>query len=290
MPPDVILPLASGFGYAVAAIFLKRAADGGAGPWRATFVTNWVAALILSLWWLRGGQPFAWQHLWHAMIVGGCFFVGQVFTFLALNRGDVSVATPVLGTKVIFVVLFSRMLTSAPVPGAWWLAALLTAFGTALLGWSGTRKRYVAISLALGFSAAACFSMTDVLCQMWAPAWGFGQFAPALFWTVALLSLALLPLFREPLRELSGSTFRWLLAGAVMIALQASGIAYSIMVFGTAAKTNVLYNTRGVWSVLLVWCFGHWFGNTERNLGPGVLLRRLAGAILLLSAILLITS
>ena len=52
---------------------------------------------------------------------------------------------------------------------------------------------------------------------------------------------------------------------------------------------NVLYTTRGVWGVLLVWVFGHWFANTERSLGPAVLTRRLIGAILLLAAIALVT-
>jgi hypothetical protein len=124
---------------------------------------------------------------------------------------------------------------------------------------------------------------------MWAPAWGFGQFAPVVFGTVALLSLALVPLFSAPLREMGRVTFSWLLAGAVLIGMQVTGIAYSVMVFGSAAKTNVIYNTRGVWSVLLVWAFGHWVGNTERAHGGAVFARRLTGAVLLLGAIALVT-
>jgi len=70
--------------------------------------------------------------------------------------------------------------------------------------------------------------------------------------------------------------------------VQASGVAWGIVNLG-ATTTNVLYNSRGVWSVVLVWWVGHWFGNTERARGPGVMLRRLAGSLLLLSAILLLT-
>jgi drug/metabolite transporter (DMT)-like permease len=290
MHPDVVIPLAAGFVYAIAALLLKRATDSGAGPWRTAFVTNWVSALVFSFWALQGGSPFAWIHLGHAMLAGCFFFLGQILAFLALSRGDVSVATPVLGTKVIFVVLFSRLLTSAPVPSAWWFAALLTALGTALLGGSGARRGPPGISMLLGFAAAACFSMSDVLCQKWAPALGVGHFVPVMFWTVALLSLALVPLFREPLRALSASTFRWLLAGALVVSVQASGVVYSIVAFGSAARTNVLYNTRGVWSVVLVWGIGHWFGNVERELGNTALVRRLAGAILLLSAIVLVVT
>jgi drug/metabolite transporter (DMT)-like permease len=289
MPPDVLLPLSSGLGYALAALLLKRATAGGTGPWRAMVVTNWTTALILSLWWFTGGKPFAWEHLGHAMLTGSVFFIAQIFVFLALSRGDVSVATPVLGTKVIFVVLFTKMLTSEPMPGSWWNAALLTAAGTALLGGGAPARRGTGLGILFGFIAAALFSLTDVWCQMWAPAWGFGHFAPVVFGTVGLLSCALVPFFREPLSAIGRVNFAWLLGGAILIGLQVTGIAYSVMVFGAAAKVNILYNTRGVWSVVLVWAFGHWFGNTERTLGTAVLTRRLAGAILLVAAIVLVT-
>lgn len=288
MPPDVLLPLCSGLGYAIAAMLLKRATDGGVGPWRAMFVTNWANALFLGIWWFAGGKPFAWEHLWHAMLTGAVFFIAQIFVFLALSRGDVSVATPVLGTKVIFVVLFTKLLTTAPMPGSWWYAALLTAAGTALLGGGGPPKRGAGLGIIFGFISAALFSLTDVCSQMWAPGWGFGHFAPVVFGTVGLLSFSLIPMFREPLRAMGRVNSAWLISGALLIGLQVTGISYSVMVFGAATKVNILYNTRGVWSVLLVWAFGHWVGNTERSLGTAVLIRRLVGSILLLSAIVLV--
>ncbi len=289
MSPATLIPLASGLGYAVAALLLKRATEYGTGPWRAMFVTNWVSALVFSLWVLRGGAPFAWAHLGHAALAGAAFFVGQIFTFLALHRGDVSVATPVLGTKVIFVVLFSALLGTERITAIWWFAALLTAVGTALLGYGAGRARHFATSLAYGFSAAAAYALTDVFCQMWAPAWGFGYFAPTMFGTMALLSLTLIPLFRSPLRALPRRAYRWLIAGGVLLAVQSSGVAYSIIVHGSATRTNILYNTRGIWSVVLVWIVGHWFANKERDQGRAIMLRRLCGAALLLVAIFLTT-
>ena len=77
------------------------------------------------------------------------------------------------------------------------------------------------------------------------------------------------------------------LAGGTLLSVQALGIAWSIVNLG-ATTTNVLYNSRGVWSVVLVWTVGHWFGNAERSQGRGVMLRRLAGSALLLAAIALI--
>ncbi len=285
LPLPILVPLASAFFYAVAALMLKRATERGIGPWRVSFVTNCIEAVIFAPLWLLGGAPFSWLNLAHAAVCGLAFFSGQIFTFLALNRGDVSVATPVLGTKVIFVALFAVVLGSEHLTAGLWLAALLTAIATALLGTGGARPRHsIGISLAFGFSAAASYALTDVLAQKWAPAWGFGHFAPAMFGSVAIFSLTLIPFFRGKMSELP---WRWLTPGAALLGVQALGIAYSVMVFGSATTTNVVYNSRGIWTVLLVWCVGHWFANFERAQGTRVMLRRLAASLLLLAAIAL---
>jgi len=44
------------------------------------------------------------------------------------------------------------------------------------------------------------------------------------------------------------------------------------------------------WSVVAVWLVGHWFANTEAQLGGQVLRWRLAGAALMTAAIVLIVS
>jgi len=49
----------------------------------------------------------------------------------------------------------------------------------------------------------------------------------------------------------------------------------------------VVYSARGLWSVVAVWVLGPWFGNRERDRGAAVFRARLAGAALLLGAIVL---
>jgi drug/metabolite transporter (DMT)-like permease len=283
-----LLPLCSALGYTFAALMLKRATERGVGPWRVTFITNCAAALVFAPWWLTGGSEFAWTKLLQAMTAGAVFFVGQVFTFLALSRGDVSLTTPVLGTKVIFVAVLAATLAGDRLGPGLWLAALLTTVATALLGGEmRARSERLRPSLIFGFSAAAAFALTDVLQQRWVPGWGFGYFAPVMFGTIALLSFGLVPFFSQPLSALPAATWRWAIGGGATLALQATGIAYCIATFREVTTTNILYNTRGIWSVLLVWIVGHWFGNTEREAGTGVMLRRLFGAMLLLAAVFL---
>ena len=41
--------------------------------------------------------------LWQPALIGGLFLAGQLFMLLAVERGDVSIAMPVLGIKVLIV-------------------------------------------------------------------------------------------------------------------------------------------------------------------------------------------
>jgi drug/metabolite transporter (DMT)-like permease len=287
-PLATILPLCSALGYAFAALMLKRATERGAGPWRVTFITNWLAAAVFTPWWLAPHMPITWLNLVHAATCGATFFVGQIFTFLALSRGDVSVATPVLGTKVIFVAIFGIVLAGEKLGATLWLATFLTVVATFLLGGrlSG-HPQHFGTSLFYGFSAAASFALTDVLLQRWVQQWGFGPFVATMFHSIALFSLGLIPLFRAPLRELATSSWRWAVAGGLTLSLQAIGMAYSIGTYREVTTTNILYNTRGIWSVVLVWVIGHWFENAEREQGAPIMLRRLFAATLLLVAVFL---
>ena len=290
VPPSYFIPLGSALGYGVAALMLKRATERGAGSWRVSFIANWVLAAVfgLLLFW-PAEHPASAVNVLHAAITGVIFFVGQVFTFLALSRGDVSVATPVLGSKVIFVAFFAALMGDTKVTPTMWVAVLLTAIATALLGGgSSVKQREVILrSMLYGFCAASAFAFTDVLQQRWVPLWGFSHYEPTQFLTVALLSFGLVPFFRGPLRELPPAAWRWALAGGTILGVQAAGVAWGIVFIG-ATVTNVLYNSRGMWSVVLVWTIGHWFSNVERTQGRAVMVRRLAGSLLLLAAIALI--
>ena len=92
-PLHLLFPLASSLLYVAAALSLRRAAEARAGVWRSTFVMNVVAAVCFLplLFGPRGPGPTPW---WQVVVVAALFVGGQALTMLALNRGDVSVATP----------------------------------------------------------------------------------------------------------------------------------------------------------------------------------------------------
>ena len=82
----------------------------------------------------------------------------------------------------------------------------------------------------------------------------------------------------------------WLVSGCFLIAVQSLAFVMVIVKFRNATATNVIYSSRGLWSVLLVWALGHWFANREQHLGAKVLRWRLAGALLMMTAIALVVA
>ena len=287
----LIFPLLAAFLYAVGSLFLKRSLAEGVGAWRTTFVCN-VLLAFSALPLLAFAQPPSSAALWYQpVITGTTFFLGQVFTFLAMNRGDVSIATPVLGTKVVFVAFLSALLIPLHVSWQLWAAALLTTAALVLLGdgklSAEARRKFFSTLVYAGLSALS-FSITDVTTQKWCQPWGTFTFVPVFLGVCGVLSLGLIPFFTGNLRDIRVSTWGWLFVGALLLGLQGLMLYVVIGHYGHATEINVVYNSRGLWTIGLVWFVGRWFANTESRAGTGAMVGRLAGAGLLLAAIFLV--
>ena len=59
--------------------------------------------------------------------------------------------------------------------------------------------------------------------------------------------------------------------GAVLVMGQSMAMAMGLAWFNDPAAMNILYGTRGLWSLVLVWFAGRWFGNTERHTAQGAM-------------------
>ena len=290
MPLEFVFPLLSAFIYVIGVLLLKRAAELGGDVWRISAVCNWATAAAFVPLLALGGNVPALEQFWQPAVVGLLFVTGQTVAFLALRVGDVSVATPVLGLKIILVAIFTTILLSDRITTPVWIAAGLSSVAIGLL--NRTRSAVhdrIGATILLSGSAAATFALFDVLVQKWSPAWGTGRFLPIAMGFVALYSLALWRLGRKG-EGAEGAIFSqgWFVAGALCLALQSVIFISAVSLRGHATAANVLYSSRGLWSVLAVWLVGHWFGNRERELGVRILGWRLCGAALLLTAIALV--
>ncbi|MDF1814029.1 MAG: DMT family transporter [Verrucomicrobiales bacterium] len=285
----LLFPFVASLLFVVGAMFAKRSSDLGGGIWENSFVANILTALFFSTLWLLGGKFPGWNFLYQPIIVAVIFVVSQALMFLALDRGDVSIATPVLGTKIIFVAVLQTLLTSTPVGPKLWIAAALATLAVVLLNSSaGGQHSRVAFTIATSLLCGLFFALFDVLVQNFTPHWGQGRFLPILFFFVALFSLGFIPFFKGPIRRQSKEIWRPMSLAGLFIGAQALTFVYAIASFGNATEMNVIYAARGLWSVIAVWLIGHWFHSHESSLGRAVFQRRIAGAGFLMVAILIV--
>lgn len=291
LPVFLILPLLLGLVYSIAAMAFKRAMAEGLDIRQIVLFSNLATAVLLVPLLALASKPLPEAAYYQPLITGLAFFIGIVLNIAALHRGDVSVATSLLGTKVLFVAFFTIVVLDNPVRPSLWIAALLVFVALVLLRGpaEGSHGRFWPTALfAVGSSAA--FGLCDVFFQQWTKVWSTGLFIPLVFGIVCLLSALLIWRNPPPVRRLSGRAKRWLFFGCALNGLQTLGIVICIGSFrhpNAATAVNLVYNSRGIWSVLLVWGIGHWFANVEREQGPKVMFSRLLGSLLLLVAIAL---
>lgn len=285
-PWYLLLPFVAGFFYALSALFTKRAFREQVGTVRTLFLSNWtMGPLIASLGFLHRGE-IPLELAWQPLVCGGIFFCGQVLTFVAIRLGDVSVMTPMMGTKILFVAFGSVLFTGQAVPGSQWVGAVIAAVAIVLLGVGdlhGGRGTLPAMLCAMG--SAACYGISDALLSAWAPAFGRFAFLSTMFICLAVLSFGLIPFFQAPLRAIRREAWRWLLPGVLILAVQSSTISLTLALFGNPTAVNIVYSVRGMWSIALVVWLGRSFGLDEHKVGRAVLVQRAAGSVLLTTAI-----
>ena len=283
----LLLPLAASILFVSGLILIKRTNSAGAGPVTTLFLTNMFTAVVFSVLWAFGGTGQPWFMLWQPGLIAVLYMAGLVFTYLAIERGDVSIATPVFGLKVLLVAFLLTVIGRQSLPAAVWFAAALATLGIALIQWTGRgHPKRVVFTVLLALSAASSFATFDVLVQRWSPMWGAGRFLPIIYWIVGIASLAMIPWVDWP--KLKDKRLRkFFISGSMLVALQALCIVLAVAMFGDAARVNVVYALRGLWGVALAWAAAKIWGGAESELPGRVMLTRAAGAAVLTTAVVL---
>jgi drug/metabolite transporter (DMT)-like permease len=291
LPIHLLLPLAASIIFVFGLMLIKRAGSGGAGPWAVTFVGNlWAAVVFAPLGFFGRSSPPLVLY-WQPLAIAVLYILGQIFTFVALAHGDVSVAAPALSIKVVLVAVLITWIAQENVPQVVWAAAVLATVGIMLVqrgersGVGAGRGR----TLVFALLSASTFALFDVLVQSWAPAWGATTLLPIIFGTAAVLSVGFLP-WMGSLRRLPRETGWLLAAGTFLVALQALCLVFTIAHFGDAPRVNIVYSLRGLWGVVLAFAFARVMKSGEANVAMHHFVSRLIGAALVMAAVVLAIS
>jgi drug/metabolite transporter (DMT)-like permease len=273
------------FVYALAAVFSKSALEQGCGILRLSFIMNLVFALIFSsaLGWQMEGIDLSKLYL--PVVAGALFFVGHVFTFAAIRMGDVSLQTPIMGTKAIFVALIAVVTGAQEVNFALGLAAVLAALAVALLGFSGGQAKKVGLTITLSLVSAFSFACFDQMAGIFGGSFGKNSFLVIVMLVNAVLSFFLIPFFNAPLRQIERTAWPWVMAASVGMALQALVLTYTLAASGEVVVVNIIYSARGFFSVLIGLVIGLLFTLQIEQMSRRVRIQRILGALIISVAI-----
>lgn len=291
MNSDVVLllPAGSALAYVLAAIFIKKAIGNGCTQAALNLAVNLLPAVAFQFFWLLA-RDVNWMQGWKPLVCGGTFLLGQVFTLLSWKSGEVSVTTPLLGTKVVFTAAFSALVFGQILEPQWWLGALACSLGVLLVTGATPRAllpRLLRRDALFSLGAAAMFGLTDVLVQRWTPDLGVPAFVATMFGVTGLASIAIfVPQMRGGLAEAPVPALPALAAGAVLYSFQILGMAIALGLHASATAVNVVYGSRAVWSVALTWVLARRLRTDELNEPRDVMIRRLVGAALVFGAVL----
>lgn len=284
-----VLAVFSALVYTAASLSLKSALERGSTAAQVNIAVNVAMAVLVQPLWLLDRPEIPNAPLWQPLLCSVIFFLGQIFTFTALSRGDVSLATPLLGTKIIFVTAINAVIFQTPVSLRWWIAAIAASVSVALIaGGKPRQSQSIGFTVLASLAGSLCYSLTDVLIQHWGQDFDESVFPPVMFGAAGLVSVIYYGIndraaFRPPAAARPA-----LFLGAAFFGVQVACFFFSLVWTRDATLANVLYTSRSVWSVAAAWAAGHLFGLRDVEAGRTVLLRRLLGSLLLFGAIILI--
>lgn len=288
----LLFPLVSGLIYAVASMALKPAMNSGLGPFRAAFITQAFITCSFSLLLFGVEGSLIPDPFWPSLLAGLIFSLGGLATTFVLMKGDISIATPIMGSKVVMVAFLLVLLLGESLEPVIWVSAVLTLIGLVVLNlrWGGqaTGHHHLFFTVGLAFLASVCYALVDVLFQYWCGVQGFYLFGAWSTICAGFFTLFLIPFFNGPLWRIPPEARRFVAIGAVGMAVQAILMAVGIGYFSDAAGSNIAYSGRGVWTVILVWWIGHWFRNTEKEVGTATMISRTIGAVIISLAIVIL--
>lgn len=287
-------PLFAALVYSVAVLLIRKSDKAGTDTvTRAVTSLLFLSGAPLAVFLVAGEGELPQQWLWPA-VAGACFIGGQIFTLIALELGDSSVQTPLMGVKAILVPMVLALGFGSALSAELWTAAGITAAAVFVIGYNPRGARNLTVgTVVASVVSAVLFAATDAIVSEKAVQLGRNAFLSgmllAVFATAATAAAALVAgNVRRPKGGRTGGGL-FLLLGSTLLAVQFGTMVTVIGTFGNGAEANILYSTRGLWSVVLLllansFGVGHHMEHADRR----EIVRRFAGAALLIVAVVIV--
>lgn len=284
--PDAFIAAGCAVAYPMAMLLIKRSYQQGVHPYQHLLLGTVVQALVFAVLLPFAEFPNDPALLLLPLAGIGTFLAAQFLTVMAIFRGDASLQTPLMGTKVVFVSVMSVVVIGSALPVELWVASILATAAVFLLGWSKPRHTgHLIQGILYGLASAASFALTDILIVRGADDLDPRFLLPFIMIGAALIMLASVPFTAGWTFHFEPRALVWLLPGTILFSLQAAGFGLSLAVWQNPSLVNIVYSTRGIWSVILVLVVGRSIGVPEGTMTRGVAAARASGAALMIAVV-----
>ena len=285
----LLFPIAAALFYALSVIFAKIASKkGSVSPTSMLAATN-LAIMFVFLPFVFLSSDIDFTHIWRPAIVGLFFALGNYATFLCAKYGQVSLMTPIMGVKILFVFATASALSGILPSAEVFLSGVICAIAVFIMGYDkellcGSSK--IGKTLALALSTCFFYAVCDVLVQQLS-----GKYSPCVFLglTSVFLAISSAPAVPKMFREFlsGGKTTLIAVLAAAFMAMESTLMFIALANNLDAGLCNIVYNIRGVMSVVLVYFMSGAYPELE-HLSRSSAGRRLLGSFMILGAIALV--
>ncbi len=288
MPIYLLIPLGSAILYALGSVLVKRGLKEGVSMMQVFHLSNLVLGVVFLPLFFLETKDIDWSELWKPAVFTAIFLVATWLTFLGLKRGDVSLVTPLMGTKVVFVAVGITFLTGRDPGPALWLAAAMTATGIFVMGLGDLKKgKHVIFTIFVTLSSAGCYGLYDVILSSWGADFGAAAFLSLSCLGVSFGTIVIWLFQGRPSLKVKPVAAKTVWIGVTLIALQSLGLGLALGYFNDATGINVVYASRGLWVIVIVITIGSYLGIQEHKQSGKGFIWRIIGTLILTSAIVI---
>lgn len=282
----ILFPLIAAALYSVSVILVKEYSSFGKMSGVGALIFNNAAMCAVFAPALFFGEAADLQKVWEPVLIGIFWGLANIATFICAQKGEVSLMTPVMGVKVLIVFAFAHLLIGSVLTAPMYIAGFACCFAVFLMGFdkSSLKSKKFAITLFLALAACTSYAMADVLIQTFSADFSPWHMLAISSVSVLVSSFPFLPKFAREVKNADKKSLLLCVLAALIMAAESLFMFYAIREGVGAALCNILYNMRGVISVVLVFILGKRLkGVAELNTTAAA--KRLVGSLIIIAAV-----
>ncbi len=288
--PDIFFPFIAAALYCVSVIFVKFASRNRELSGISVLVmTNLLSGLVFIPQIFFESQLPPMSIIWQPLIASAFCAVGNIATFICAEKGEISLMTPIMGIKILIVIMLARLFLDIDLPHAITISGAICCVAIFIMGYSrdSLNSKKLLLTFFLAITACASYAACDILMQKYAHNFTRGAMLSLTTIMIPLSIIPLIPRFAREVRLASYTTISIGFASATFMVVEMYMMFLSITGEVGAPLCNILYNTRGLMAITFVYFLGKRFASL-RELSNASATQRAVGATMILIAVAIV--